>query len=70
MSWREFWHWLTTTRYTRRLELEIQQLKADNEQLRNDKDALLKVLYPAIRAARNEKPVRDEARKLPASFKL
>ena len=54
MTWRDFYHWLTTSRYTRRLEQEIAQLKADNERLRGDNDALLKALYPAIKAARVE----------------
>ena len=54
MTWREFYHWLTTSRYTRRLEAEIEQLKADNASLRHDNEELLKALYPAIRAARQE----------------
>jgi hypothetical protein len=52
--WAKFWHLLTTTRYTRRLEKEIEQLKADNARLRADNDGLLQALYPAMRSIRYE----------------
>ncbi len=65
MTWAEFGHWLTTTRYTRRLEREIDQLRADNERLRGDVDGLLRALYPAIKGIRTEKEVRDH----PKDFK-
>lgn len=71
--WREtvatVWHWLTTTRYTRRLEQEIRDLLSDNERLRGDNDGLLKALYPAIRAIRSEKEVRDETKAPLKSFR-
>lgn len=58
--WREAWHWLTTSRYTRRLESEIKQLTADNDRLRGDNDGLLRALYPAIRAIRTEHDTHQE----------
>ena len=64
------WHWLTTTRYTRRLEQEIRELQADNDRLRGDNDGLLRALYPAIRAIRSEKEVRDETKAPAKSFQF
>jgi hypothetical protein len=62
--WREtlalIWHWLTTSRYTRRLEQEVEFFKADNARLRRDNDGLLQDLHPNLRKIRSEQVVRDE----------
>jgi hypothetical protein len=63
--WQQAWHWLTTSRYTRRLEAEIVTLKADNERLRADNDGLLRALYPAIRSIRTEHDVQKEVTTAP-----
>ena len=34
-SLERFWHWLTTTRYSRLLEERVARLEAENEHLRN-----------------------------------
>ncbi len=52
--WAKFWHLLSTTRYTRRLEQEIEQLRADTARLKADNDGLLQALYPAMKAIRYE----------------
>lgn len=72
MTWQAAWHWLTTSRYTRRLEAEIVQLKADNDRLRIDNDGLLRALYPAIRSIRTEHDAHQEIKDQPekiTSFK-
>ncbi len=35
MTWTKFWHWLTTSRYTRTLEEEVARLRAENRALVN-----------------------------------
>jgi hypothetical protein len=35
MPFTRFWHWLTTTRYTRLLEERVARLEAENTHLRN-----------------------------------
>lgn len=33
--WREFYHWLSTSRYTRSLEARVENLELENQALRN-----------------------------------
>jgi hypothetical protein len=54
MTWASFWHWLVTSRYTRRLEAEIEYALKDNERLRADNHELLCALHPALRSVRTE----------------
>ena len=68
MTWQSFLHWLTTSRYTRELEREIEQLRADCDRLRAHNDALLGALSPAIRAIKTEHQAITESR-APVKFK-
>jgi hypothetical protein len=54
IDWARVWHVLTTSRYTRQLEAEIVDLKADNARLRRDNEGLTEALYPQVRRIRVE----------------
>lgn len=63
----KFWDWLTKSRYTRRLEREIERLELFNEKLERDNRQLLKALYPAMRTMEDNAPPPGEWKK---PFKL
>lgn len=42
--WADIWHWLTTSRYTRNLELAVELLRAEQDRLRAENRALLNSL--------------------------
>jgi hypothetical protein len=41
MNFRAIWHWLTTSRYTRQLERENEELRAQLKELRTENHALV-----------------------------
>lgn len=57
-TWRDWmvhvFHLLTTSRYTRKLEAEIAELKVDNARLRRDNEGLCEALYPQVKRIRFE----------------
>lgn len=61
------WHWLTTSRYTRFLEVELERTRKENESLARDVDALICQIYPQFSKARKDAAKTDKA-ELPASF--
>ena len=68
MKWHEFvelaWHWITTSRYTRRVEAENRWLLEDNKRLRADNDCLMRSLHPQLKGARLEQEAHKEAERL------
>jgi hypothetical protein len=54
MTFQTIWHWLTTSRYTRRLESEIEFLQTEITRLRTDNDGLVCALYPQVKRIRTE----------------
>ena len=58
MKWHEFvelaYHWLTTTRYTRRIESENSWLLKDNSRLRDENHILMVALHPQLKGVRTE----------------
>lgn len=61
-----FWHWLTTSRYTRNIEQQVIDLKARNSGLERDLDALMSQMYPQYKAAKQQ--AAGEKKSLPASM--
>lgn len=58
VSWAVIWRWLSTSRYTRRLEAEIEYLKTEITRLRTDNDGLVCALYPQVKRVRIEAEVK------------
>lgn len=50
MNFAEFWHLITTSRYTRKLEQDNEQLRQDVLSLREENKLLVTALSPAVRA--------------------
>lgn len=48
MTFPDFWHWLTTSRYTRRLEEENSELRAQLKDMRAENQALIFALKHGV----------------------
>lgn len=72
MTFPEFWHWLTTSRYTRKLEAENEELRAQLQKLKAENTALIFALgkRPSfVPVSEREEEIQAAATKVPRNLR-